>query len=68
MSLKEWILPICDTYSQGQKVIPQRQKLHTLQCIFTFARSFTTLQLASILLCFWCQLKGIFILISINFV
>ena len=33
---------------QGQEVIPQRQKFHRLQCIFTFARKFTMVQLANI--------------------
>ena len=44
-------------YSQGPKVTPQRQKFHRLQCIFTFARKLTRLQLTNVILCFWCHLK-----------
>ena len=35
-------------YRQRPKVIPQLQKSHRPQCIFPFARKFTTLQLANI--------------------
>ena len=29
----------CGTYSQGSKVIPQRQKSHRVQCIFMFTKT-----------------------------
>ena len=38
----------CKVHNLGPIVISQRQKYHRRQCIFTFARKFTKLQIANI--------------------
>ena len=45
-------VPIGGYFCQGPKVIPQCQKSHRLQCIFTFTRKITTFPIDNVLLRF----------------